>query len=342
MRLLDAILDANRRFAPGTKVPLAPDQFADGLPLVALSCIDARLNPLVPEALGVPESHFIWLRNAGNIITGPMSSTMRSLALACAVKGGREILIIGHTDCLVCKTSTMDLLGKFAALGVERVRMPENLQEYFGLFASERQNVLTAVEHVRASVLIGPRVPVHGVLMDVATGRLEMLVNGYQALETATAAASRGTGQAGEAAPPGTPARPAPSPASANLPLGEMKFPDLKIGETVARAEAGLAGLAKAAEEKLHLAQTALAAKPPPIPADAIPNLKRLVDLARHYRIIGGDGKHYGPVPATVLLRWIADGRVDAETPVQVDGSSAWVKLHQLGDALRQLGGRRK
>ena len=58
--------------------------------------------------------------------------------------------------------------------------------------------------------------------------------------------------------------------------------------------------------------------------------------------IIGGDGKQYGPVPATVLLRWITDGRVDAETPIQVDGSSAWVKLHQLGDALRQLAGKRK
>ena len=32
---------------------------------------------------------------------------MRSLALACAVKGGEEIAIIGHTDCQICKTTTM-------------------------------------------------------------------------------------------------------------------------------------------------------------------------------------------------------------------------------------------
>ena len=140
MRLLDAILDANQRFNPAAKTLLAPGEFADSLPLVTLTCIDARLNPLVPAALGVPESHFIWLRNAGNIITSPMSSTLRSIALACAVKGGREILILGHTDCLVRKTGTMELLGKFAALGIERSQMPENLQEYFGLFASERQN----------------------------------------------------------------------------------------------------------------------------------------------------------------------------------------------------------
>ena len=121
-----------------------------------------------------------------------------------------------------------------------------------------------------------------------------------------------------------------------------MKFPDLKIGEVASRVEAGHAEVSKPAAEKLQLAQAAATAKPPPVPAAAIPNLKRLVDLARHYRIIGGDGKHYGPVPATVLLRWITDGRIDAETPVQVDGSSAWVKLHQLGDALQRLAGKRK
>ena len=44
----------------------------------------------------------------------------RTLALACAVKGGREIAIIGHTDCQVAKTTTMQLLDKFKALGVER------------------------------------------------------------------------------------------------------------------------------------------------------------------------------------------------------------------------------
>lgn len=337
MRLLDAILDANLHATAGHAPPLAPDEFTDGLPLVALSCIDARLNHLIPEALGVPESHFIWLRNAGNIITGPMSSTMRSLALACAVKGGKEILILGHSDCLVRKTGTMELLGKFAALGIARSTMPENLQEYFGLFASERQNVLKAVEHVRASPLIGPRVPVHGALMDITTGRLELLVNGYQALEAATSTLAK-PAEATSAAAPVRPATESPP----GLPLGEMKFPELKIGEVGSHVGAGQAGMPKIPEEKLQLAQAATPAKPPPVPADAIPNLKRLVDLARHYRIIGGDGKHYGPVPATVLLRWITDGRIDAETPVQVDGSSAWVKLHQLGDALHRLGSKRK
>ena len=81
MRLFEAIVDANQRAARGEKAGLRPDDFADSLPIVALTCIDPRLNPLMPEVLGIPEEQFIWLRNAGNIITGPLSSTMRSIAL---------------------------------------------------------------------------------------------------------------------------------------------------------------------------------------------------------------------------------------------------------------------
>src|SRR5687767_608739 len=185
MRLFEAIVDANHRALSGdARAGLRLEEHSSALPIIALTCIDPRLNPLMPEVLGIPEEHFIWLRNAGNIITGPLSSTMRSLALACAVKGGREIAIIGHSDCLVRKTSLMELTDRFKALGIERDWLPENLTDYFGLFASERQNVLKGVEYVRASPLIGPRVPVHGLMVDIQSGRLEWLVDGYRALET--------------------------------------------------------------------------------------------------------------------------------------------------------------
>ena len=85
MRLFEAIIEANHRAAAGdASAGLRPGEFADSLPVAALTCIDPRLNPLIPEVLGIPEEQFVWLRNAGNIITGPVSSTMRSLALACA------------------------------------------------------------------------------------------------------------------------------------------------------------------------------------------------------------------------------------------------------------------
>lgn len=234
MRLFEAILEANNRAIAGdTNAGLRPADFAESLPVAALTCIDVRLGPLIPEVLGITEADFIWLRNAGNIITGPVSSTMRSLALACAVKGGREIAIIGHTDCQVCKTSTMQLLERLKDLGVERHMLPENINEYFGMFSSERQNVIKACEIVRNSPLIGPKIPVHGLIVDIQTGKLEWLVNGYEKWATMTDKWNQFVQSAGETVDQ--------LKSLTDFNIGEMKFPETKIGETVTKAEDWLA-----------------------------------------------------------------------------------------------------
>ena len=227
MRLFEAIIDANHRAVAGDQsAGLHPADFESEFPIVALTCIDVRLNALLPEVLGVPKEQFIWLRNAGNIVTAPLSSTMRSLALACAVKGGREIAIIGHTDCQVCKTTTMRLLDQLKACGVERSALPENLNEFFGMFATERQNVLKACDIVRHSPLIGAKIPVHGLLADIETGRLEWLVNGYDAWQAQTVSVKNNFAPATNASTEELGSGP-----MAGFDFGEMKFPETKIGE---------------------------------------------------------------------------------------------------------------
>ena len=249
MRLFEAIIDANHRAVAGDqKAGLHPADFASELPVVVLTCIDVRLNPLLPEVLGVPKEQFIWLRNAGNIITGPLSSTMRSLALACAVKGGKEIAIIGHTDCQIGRTTTMELIDRFRALGIERYLLPSNVNEFFGMFASERANVIKAAGIVRQSPVIGPKIPVHGLLLDIETGKVEWLVNGYQALGTMGARLNEVADAAGHTLDA--------LKSLADFEIGGIKFPETKIGETVAKAEDWLSG-------KVHQ----LESKPPPAPA---------------------------------------------------------------------------
>jgi len=219
MRLFEAIIDANHRALRGDRdAGIRPADFPDELPVAAVTCIDPRLNPLMPSVLGLPEDQFIWLRSAGNIINDPMGSIMRSLSLACVVKGAKEIAIVGHTDCLVAKLTTTQLIDRLRSLGIERHLLPDNLNEYFGLFSSERQNVIKTVALVRHSPLIGPRIAVHGLLVDIATGGLEWLVNGYDELALAP-------GQDRTAAHS---LKPLP-----DFNIGEMKFPEAKIGETV-------------------------------------------------------------------------------------------------------------
>lgn len=48
------------------------------------------------------------------------------------------------------------------------------------------------------------------------------------------------------------------------------------------------------------------------------------------YRIVGTDGKIYGPVTVEQLRQWLAQRRVDQRTPVLMDGASDWTVLGLL------------
>jgi len=48
------------------------------------------------------------------------------------------------------------------------------------------------------------------------------------------------------------------------------------------------------------------------------------------YKMIGGDGKQYGPVTAEQLRQWMSEGRVDAATRVQAEGTVDWKPLGEL------------
>jgi carbonic anhydrase len=319
MRLFEAIIEANHRALSGdAKAGLRPSEFSDSLPIVALTCIDPRLNPLMPEVLGIPESSFIWLRNAGNIITGAMSSTMRSLALACAVKGGREIVVIGHTDCLVCKTSALQLTDRFAELGVSRSKLPDNLQEFFGLFASERQNVLRGADFIRQSPIIGPKIPVHGVIVDIQNGRLEWVVNGYQALETVSSQEARASTETFK------PLRGFDDVAA--FKIGEMKFPEQKIGEHIP---------APVESQPLRLTDPVPEAQPVHAQEPAREARAGRFDPTALFKIVGDDRKIYGPVTAEQVDQWIEEGRIALNALAQKVGYKEW---KQLSHFLRNRG----
>ena len=48
------------------------------------------------------------------------------------------------------------------------------------------------------------------------------------------------------------------------------------------------------------------------------------------YKIIGADGREYGPIAAEVLRQWIAEGRANAQTKVLVEGTNEWKRLEEL------------
>ena len=45
------------------------------------------------------------------------------------------------------------------------------------------------------------------------------------------------------------------------------------------------------------------------------------------YKIIGADGKEYGPISVEVLRQWIAEGRANGETRVLPEGGTDWKRI---------------
>lgn len=48
------------------------------------------------------------------------------------------------------------------------------------------------------------------------------------------------------------------------------------------------------------------------------------------YRMIGADGREYGPISADQLRQWIGQGRANATTSVLLEGTSEWKPLGSL------------
>jgi carbonic anhydrase len=152
------ILGENRRYVESfdrsalTAAPLS------GLAIVA--CMDARLD--VEEALGLRTGDAHIIRNAGGLAT---DDAIRSLIVSQERLGTDEILVIGHTECGLQGADEEEMRDALAA------RTGRRLDLGFGSFADVEVSVREQVNRLRAHPWIRP-VPIHGLIFDVATGRL--------------------------------------------------------------------------------------------------------------------------------------------------------------------------
>jgi len=55
------------------------------------------------------------------------------------------------------------------------------------------------------------------------------------------------------------------------------------------------------------------------------------------YKIIGTDGRPYGPASAEEMRRWIAENRINAQTLVQMEGSQEWKPLGSFSEFASEL-----
>ncbi|MGD6817009.1 beta-class carbonic anhydrase [Metabacillus sp. 113a] len=185
MKLLDQILEHNHTFVETEKYKeFQTSKFPDKK-MVILTCMDTRLVELLPQAMNFKNGDVKIVKSAGAVVAHPFGGIMRSLLVAVYELGADEICVVGHHDCGMSKLDAGSFLGKAEARGVsaEKIDMLRysgvHLEEWLKGFEKVEDSVTHSVEAIKNHPLLPEGVPVHGLVIDPGTGKLDEVINGY-------------------------------------------------------------------------------------------------------------------------------------------------------------------
>lgn len=185
--LLHDILSFNEKFVEDKKYqPYETSKFPNKRAVI-FSCMDTRLVELLPKALNIRNGDVKMVKNAGAILTHPFGSTMRSLLVAVYELNADEIFVIGHYGCGMASVKPDTILKKSLARGVQKETIAAlehagvDLHKWLKGFESVEENVKNSVQMIKEHPLFPKNVPVHGLVIDPKTGKLDLVVDGYEA-----------------------------------------------------------------------------------------------------------------------------------------------------------------
>jgi carbonic anhydrase len=155
--------------------------------MVILSCMDTRLVELLPKAMNLKNGDAKIIHNAGAILTSPFGNIMRSIIVAVYELQAEEVFVVGHHDCGMTGINPDRITDKMIENGIDPDVIHTlshsgiNLHRFLRGFDSVREGVETSVSIIKNHPLMPPTVPVHGLLIDPVTGKLEVVIDGYTA-----------------------------------------------------------------------------------------------------------------------------------------------------------------
>lgn len=179
--LLQEILAKNQEFLTTTTLPEEISKYPQKK-FALLTCMDTRLIELLTKALGIHRGDAKIIQNAGTSLIEEMGETVKSLLLTIYVFDIREIFIVGHYDCGVALTNSQDLLRKMRHRGISNQHLAlieKDFQVWLDNYTDPAQNVLTVIKKLKDNPFIPNDIPIHGLIIDPHTGKLDLLADGY-------------------------------------------------------------------------------------------------------------------------------------------------------------------
>lgn len=191
MRKLDEILNFNQEFVENKQYEQYKTTRFPNKKLVIVTCMDTRLTELLPKAMNLKNGDAKIIKNAGAIITAPFGNIMRSIIVALYELDAEEVMIIGHHECGMTGIDPEGVVSKMVGHGVSEDVIHTlrhsgvNFTRWLQGFDSVRESVENSVDIVRNHPLLPPGTPVHGLIIHPETGKLDLVVDGFQHLNEA-------------------------------------------------------------------------------------------------------------------------------------------------------------
>lgn len=189
MSLLNEILTYNESFVSEKKYePYITTKYPDKK-IVILSCMDTRLVELLPKAMNMRNGDVKIIKSAGALVSHPFGAIMRSILVAVYQLHADEVYVIGHYDCGMSAVDPEDMLNNMKDRGVseETISLVEysghDLHTWLRGFGDVKTSVMKSVDSIRNHPLMLDTIPVHGLVIDPNTGRLDLLFDGYEAID---------------------------------------------------------------------------------------------------------------------------------------------------------------
>ena len=187
MSIVSEILQHNRQFVESREYEAYHASRFPNKKLVVVTCMDTRLCELLPKAMNLRNGDVKMIKVAGAVVSHPFGSVMRSILVAVYELGVEEVIIVGHHQCGMVNLNSDRMLEKFKAAGVSPDVLATldhagiNLQAWLTGFNVIEEGVRQSVSMVRNHPLVPRKIPVHGMVMDPETGKIDLLIDGYAA-----------------------------------------------------------------------------------------------------------------------------------------------------------------
>ncbi len=180
MSQLPQILEENREFMRHRESPITSSPRKR---IAIFTCMDTRLVEFLEPAMGLRRGDAKIIKNAGNTLLHPDGGVIRSLVVAVFVLGCDEIFVIGHRDCGMAAIDEAKLRESMLARGITAEKLDSlqpSLKEWCGAFHDPEGNVIGVTRAMQKNALIPRDVPVHGLIFDPFSGKLDLLVDGNE------------------------------------------------------------------------------------------------------------------------------------------------------------------